>query len=276
MKLRVFAAACLLSTLSLSADKLIMNDDSVIEGLIISDMYGRIEFQTIERRRFIDKTDIKQIIWSDRQIQLSKWGLGFDFGTGYGFFTGQLNEYFTGNVPLFVGFDIGYEAWRLQLRNYIGLGMSTKRMFIYEGTWQQGLATHIIHPEASFGYEFNLGHNFVLTPFVGIASMNISPPSKVQETPGNDVALPFSTAIPIGTNFEYHFADHTDSANKVDGTLAAYWVVRFRTAYVFGTFDGYDPRFSGDLVYFTISFGAYLRARKFIEKPRVEDILTNK
>lgn len=259
-------------TLGLHADRLVMNDDSIIEGQIISDRYGRIEFQTRDRVRFIDKSEVKQIIWSDRQIQLSKWGLGFDLGTGYGFFTGQLKDYFTGNVPLFVGFDIGYESWRLQLRDYIGLGMSTKQAFTYNGNWQQGLVTNIVHPEASLGYEFKVGPSFALIPFLGIASMDIAPPSKVKEMQGNDVSLPFSTAIPIGFNFEYYFADHTDSANKVDGTLAAYWVVRFRAAYVICTFDGYDPRFSGNMVYFSISFGGYSRARKFVEKPRVEDI----
>ncbi|AFM11950.1 hypothetical protein [Turneriella parva] len=258
--------------LALYADKLVMNDETILEGVIISDAFGRIEFQMQDRIRFIDKSEIRQIIWRNRQMRISKWGGGFDFGTGYGHFTGRMNEYFSDHIPLLVGFDIGYEAWRLQLRNYIGLGMNTKQSFTYDGTWQQGLDTQIIHPEASVGYEFAIGANFAVIPFFGIASMHIAPPEKVRDTPGNDVALPFSTAIPMGLNYEYRFPDHTDSANKVDGTLAAYWIIRLRVAYVIGTFDGYDPRFAGNMVYFTISFGAYIRARSFEEKPILEDI----
>lgn len=258
--------------LALHADKLIMNDDSILEGKITRDAYGKIEFEMRDQIRIIEKSDVKQIIWHGREMRLSKWGGGFDFGTGYGYFTGRMNEYFSDHIPLFVGFDIGYEAWRLQLRNYIGLGMKTKQSFAYDGTWQQGLDTQIIHPEASIGYEFAIGTNFAVIPFFGIASMHIVPPEKIRDTPGNDVALPFSTAIPVGLNYEYHFADHTDSANKVDGTLAAYWNIRLRVAYVVSTFDGYDPRFAGNMVYFTISFGAYIRARSFEEKPALEDI----
>jgi hypothetical protein len=48
------------------------------------------------------------------------WGMAFEFFSGYGIFTGTLNNNYTNNIPIGIAFDICYKRFELYLRDYIG------------------------------------------------------------------------------------------------------------------------------------------------------------
>lgn len=189
------------------------------------------------------------------------WGMSAEFFSGYSIFTGNLSKNYTNNVPLGVAFDVCYKKFELYLRDYIGFNQ-TKKDFNYSlGTWEKGSSTMVYLPEASLGYVAYNNNRFKVSPFAGIGSMEISPPSKVTEkTPElKEVSLDFTTTYILGINldFKFGFKHMPDYCPKT-----SYSFMRIRYGYSIPRFEKKYDGMTGNMHYITIGFGVMARGVK--------------
>lgn len=216
-----------------------------------------IFLKTYSQSKFEDFT--KQYI-RYKQVP-KKWGMAYEFFSGYSVYTGNLHENYTNNIPIGVAFDICYKNFELYLRNYIGFD-KTKKDFDYSlGTWEKDSKTIVFLPEASFGYVTYNDNRFKLSPFAGIGSMNISPPSiDTEETPElEEVSLKFTTTYIIGINFDIKFGPkRTLNYNP----KTSYGFMRIRYGYCMPRFENKYAGITGNMHYITIGFGGMGRGLK--------------
>lgn len=189
----------------------------------------------------------------------SKWGFGFDFGGGYSGFTETLNKTFTDGGNLVVGLDIQYNQFITNARINLGFGHSVRTPFEYDGYWKQNLPINVYLSELSIGYELVNNSTIKCYPFVGIASMNISPPQKEAEKPGNDVDLGFVFTTVIGANVDIKLSSGLPGGYGI--TDQGFMYLRLRLGFANPSYEQQISRFSGNMVYLQICFGMFGRKK---------------
>jgi hypothetical protein len=189
------------------------------------------------------------------------WGLTFEFFSGYSVYTGNLSKNYTNNIPFGIAFDICYKNIELYLRNYIGFN-KTKKDFDYSlGTWEKGSRTMVFLPEASLGYVAYNDNRFKLSPFAGIGSMDISPPTNdTEETPElKEVSLEFTTTYVLGVNLDIKYGPKNTPKYK---PKTSYGFMRIRYGYCLPRFEKKYDGMTGNMHYVTIGFGGMARGLK--------------
>jgi hypothetical protein len=187
-----------------------------------------------------------------------KWGMAFEFFSGYGIYTGALSESYTNNVPVGVAFDICYRNFELYLRDYIGFN-STKKDFSYSsGVWNKGSNAMVFLPEASLGYVISNNNRFKVSPFAGIGAMDIAPPSADTEKYPDlkEVSLEFTTTWMTGVNIDIKFGPSKVPDWK---PKTSYGFMRIRYAYNAPQYARKYAGASGNMHYVTIGFGGFAR-----------------
>jgi hypothetical protein len=193
-----------------------------------------------------------------------KWGMAFEFFSGYGIYTGALSESFTNNVPFGVAFDICYKNFELYLRDYIGFNSIKKDISYSSGIWDKGSKAMVFLPEASLGYVISNNNRFKVSPFAGIGAMDIAPPTDdTEKNPDlKEVSLEFTTTWMTGVNIDIKFGPSKvpDWKPKTN-----YGFMRIRYAYNAPQYSGKYSGASGKMHYITIGFGGFARGveRKF-------------
>lgn len=193
----------------------------------------------------------------------SKWGMAFEFFSGFGISTGQLPDYYKNNVPIGVAFDIMYKRFALYLRDYIGFSKTTQDMFYSEGVWNKGSQVRVFVPEASLGYLLTDNRIFSLAPFAGISGVDFSPTE--YDLNGNpdleQFELGFSTAYTFGLNVDFKLARSGMPMVSYYGPEQAYWFLRVRYSY---NIIGFEKKYSvdGNMHCITIGIGGLGRKMK--------------
>ena len=189
------------------------------------------------------------------------WGMTFEFFTGTSIYTGNLSNYYTNNIPFGVAFDICYKKFELYLRDYIGINKTKQDLNYSLGTLERGSRTTVFLPEASLGYVVYDDDRFKLSPFAGIASMDISPTIKAMEdTPElKEVALEFTSTYVLGFNFDIKFGPKHSSDYQ---PKTSYGFLRIRYGYSLPQFEKHYDMMSGNMHYLTIGFGGMARGVK--------------
>lgn len=193
----------------------------------------------------------------------SNWGLAFEFFSGYGFFSGNLKNHYTNNVPMGVAFDIYYKNIALYLRDYIGFSY-TKHDFDEQGVlWPEKSQVRVYLPEASLGYIVHDSKNLKLAPFIGISSTYIaSTEYDLEKTPSLSIyELKFTTTYTLGFNLDFKFGK-PKMAMVTNGPEESNWFLRIRYGYNFPQFSKSYNGFDGDMQYITIGFGGFGRKIK--------------
>lgn len=189
------------------------------------------------------------------------WGITFEFFSGYGIYTGNLSQNYTNNVPIGVAFDVCYKNWELYLRDYIGFNSTKKDVDYSLGTWEEGSRSMVVFPEASLGYVVYNDNKFKISPFAGIAGMDISPISvDIDKTPElKEVSLEFTTTYLAGINFDLKFGPKNIPAFN---PKASYAFMRLRYAYGATSFEKKYVGMAGNMHYITIGLGVMARGLK--------------
>jgi len=243
--------------LSMNLDWLLLKNRENIYALDSLNERADNFLETYSQSKFEDFT--KTYI---RYKQVPKdWGLTFEFFSGYSVYTGNISDNYTNNVPIGVAFDICYKNFELYLRDYIGFN-KTKKDFDYSlGTWEKGSRTMVYLPEASLGYVAYNDNRFKLSPFAGIGSMDISPPSHdTEETPElKEVSLKFTTTYVIGINFDIKFGPKNTPKYS---PKTSYGFMRIRYGYSIPRFEKKYDGMTGNMHYITIGFGGMERGLK--------------
>lgn len=195
------------------------------------------------------------------QLSPSKCGYAFEFFSGYGFFTENLESNFKNSIPMGIAFDIDYKRYVLYLRNYIGFSKTKNNIPFESGTWVKDAQARVFLPEASFGYTL-LDNKYVkLVPFIGISSADISPTThdleKIPEY--ENVGLSFTTTYTSGLNLDLKLGE-TNNAMLNYGPEQSYWFARIRYSYNSPQFSGKYTGFNGNFHSITIGIGGFGRA----------------
>lgn len=191
----------------------------------------------------------------------SKWGLAFEFFTGYGMFTGELSEMFNNQGVMGVSFDVEYQKFTLYLRNYISFGKTKQDQEKNGVVWTKGSQANTFLPEASIGYAVVDNDKLKLSPFAGIGGASISPVTvDVEENPElEDLEIGFSPAYTIGVNMNLKLGWNTSMLTfRPD---KSYWFVRLRYGYTMPQFND-NPLYNGNIHQLTIGLGGMYRGMK--------------
>ena len=191
------------------------------------------------------------------EMKVSKWGLGFEFFSGYGSFTNDLADKFKDNIPIGVAFDISYQNIVLYLRDYIGFSRTVDSISFGSGTWRKNAQVRVFLPEASIGYNLIDNDLIKMAPFAGISSTHVSPTDHDREKypEYDDVGLNFTTTFTYGVNLDLKIG--SGSGLIVGGPEKSYWFIRLRYAYNQPQYSKKYNGFNGDFHYITIGFGGF-------------------
>ena len=198
------------------------------------------------------------------KYRASNWGMGMDFFTGYGIYTGSLSDAFRNHVPIGIAFDISYKRLTLYLRDYISFNKSKLDISYPEVIWPEGSRAQVFLPEASLGYVVADSKKLKLTPFAGISAADISPSTADEEDdPGlEDVGLEYTTTWTVGLNLDLKMSAFRSPLASTGGTEQNYWFIRFRYAFNLPQFTGKYPGFDGNIHYLVIGVGGFGRRMK--------------
>ncbi len=193
----------------------------------------------------------------------TRWGYGFEYFSGYGFFTGNLTKNYSNTVPLGIAFDIQYKNWILYLRDFIGFGETKTDIPYSNGIWSRNSQTRVYLPEASVGYVALDNRRFKIAPFIGIASADIGPTSNdLNAQPSlQNVDMGFSRTYTFGLNGDIKLGK-TKTRSNTAKALKGQWFARIRYAYNMPKFELRYPGVTGNFHYITIGFGAFEKRNK--------------
>lgn len=189
------------------------------------------------------------------------WGMSFEFFSGYGIFTKSLASNYTNNIPIGVAFDICYKKYELQLRDYIGFNKTKSELKYSQGTLKKNTRITVFLPEASISYVMYSNNLLQISPFVGIASMDISlPTAETQKVPAlKELSLEFTTTYAFGINYTFKLKKNNGSKYHPN---ASFTFMRIRYGYCMPQFQKKYEGISGNMHFITIGFGAMARALK--------------
>ncbi len=194
------------------------------------------------------------------QFAPSPWGIGLEFFSGYGFFTGSLSENFSSSIPFGVAFDIQYKKWILYLRDFFSRGRTRNDIPFSNGIWKMHSQVVVFLPEASVGYVVAENKLLKVAPFMGIATIDIGPSS-------NDLqAQPALKNADFGLSRTYTFGFNTDfklgrpkRPNSAFQSVNDYRLIKVRYAYNMPQFEEKYPGVNGNFHYITIGIGIFSR-----------------
>lgn len=191
----------------------------------------------------------------------SNWGLVWEFFSGYGIFSGNLEEKFTNNVPIGIDFDICYKNIVLYLRDFIGFNNTKDSIPFKSATWEKNTQVRVFLPEASIGYVSLKNKRLMLTPFIGISSTSLTPTDyDKKNTPDyKNVGLDFTTTYTFGINLDVKLGK-LKNTKLTFRQEKQYLFIRLRYAYNMPQFDHKYSGFNGNMHYITIGIGQFGRS----------------
>lgn len=237
-------------------DFLTMNFDFLLNGYGV-EIISQDSLNLAAEKYFLSKPNTYLEAYTRENIRdayrPANWGLGIEFFSGLGAFTGDLSNSFKLNVPIGVAFDLNYKNYVLFLRDYIGFGSTRDAILFNEGKWRKSELYTIILPEASIGYIIKDTEKYKIVPFIGIASTNISPPqNKLDQFPEyENIELSFTTTYTVGVSVDLKLFKPREFRETSNEKLS-YGGLRLRYAYNQPQFERKYDRFGGGFHYLTV------------------------
>jgi len=196
------------------------------------------------------------------QYSPSKWGLGFEFFSGFGMFTGELNDLYNNQGVLGVAFDIEYNKFTLYLRNYIAFGETKQDRENAGVLWPKNSQATMFFPEASLGYTVLENDKIKLSPFAGIGAAHIGPTeTDLEQRPElENLEVGFSTSYTLGLNLNIKLGWEVQNLLTLREDKS-YWFVRLRYGYTMPQFNDY-PMHQGNVHQITVGIGGIYKGMK--------------
>ena len=200
----------------------------------------------------------------NQEKTLSRFGMGFEFFSGFGTYKGGLKDFLGHHVPFGVAFDFYWKKWIFGFRDHIGIGKLDEDFIFDDGVWESGSRFNHFLIELSGAYEIYDSPRFKIYPFAGVTFSTVSPTEKdTRNTPNLDQAgLDWRTVFPtLGLNIDLKLnSPYTDNPRWKDG----YGVVRLRAGYNPTNFQKKYTGYDGNTFYLTLGIGGV--ARKVVRK----------
>ena len=191
------------------------------------------------------------------EFVLSDWGFGMDLFSGYGWYTEELKESFTGSIPIGFGVDVFYKDFVFNLRYLIGFSFTKKDLDFNGHIWKNNSQVRLYIPEISFGYNVYEDNLIKLTPFGGISGISFSPTEyDMEQKPElKNAVLGFVNSFTYGINLDLKL--FTTTSVNYSGPEQDFWLIKIRLASNYPQFMNKYDRFDGNIYYLTIGFGGF-------------------
>lgn len=223
------------------------NNDSSSDTLIITQ-----EYLNEQSNAFIANNPdyqynniVKSLI--RQEYVVSKWGWGLELFSGYGIFTGKLNDNFRNPIPFGISFDVAYTKFIGQFRIYCGFS-KTKNDITFlsndeENVWKKNSTALVVIPEFSLGYTAYSHQRFQISPFALVGATNISPTNNnIDKNPELEDADITSFTYGLGVNFDINFGKKSNTL-AFSSSAHTYWFIRLRYSFNMNNFKNHKGRF---------------------------------
>ncbi|MDR1983469.1 MAG: hypothetical protein LBQ28_01395 [Prevotellaceae bacterium] len=191
-----------------------------------------------------------------------KWGLGFEFFSGYNIYNGDINQYFSNNIPIGIAFDAAYKQFNLYLRAYVGIGKTKKDIIRDDIIWDKGSQANTYSAEISLGPDIIDSKSLKITPFSGISIMGISPTENdiSNNKDLKHVELKTVLGYVIGLNLDIKLKKtKLRNYKSFSQNPFGYTVLRLRYTYCVPKFESRYKEFKGNIHYISIGIGLFAR-----------------
>lgn len=192
------------------------------------------------------------------EYKQNKWGMGFEFFSGYGIFTGDLGKCFTNNIPFGVEFDINYKKLVLYLRDYIGFGKTLRDMAFGEFTWKEDSRSSIVMGGATLGYHIIDNRFARIAPFAGINATYVSATEKDKKEMGAEYETigPAGASVTAGLNIDFKLRKRKQVQVQYM-PVNEYTFIRLRFEYNHPPFAGKYDAYAGNIYNITLGVGGF-------------------
>ncbi len=176
----------------------------------------------------------------------SAFGIGGGFFSGFTGLTGDLENLFSGGIPM--GANISLSVYNISLlMNVVGTPAITKKSFYYHGIWGDGKGTNITTSELCLGYNVINNEQIKLTPYAGMMNSDFTS-ARIQD---NDTDLDSVDVLnmnifpmySVGLNLEWKFRYLKSYSTYKDIFKArlnkTYWYLKLRAGYGFQLNDDF-------------------------------------
>ena len=186
-------------------------------------------------------------------VHESRIGYGLSIGLGASAMSGGLGELFTSAGALDLEGDLSMRQliWDREAMFSLSLSGSlnskVRKDFIYNGEWAAGMKQSVLIPEASLGVVVFESDLIRLVPSAGVSGILISPPTDENGNSTSDLKLNL-LSWSVGLTADWKC-----------GSGNLYWLIRMKLAYA-AAFPQPDPRFSGNIIMFTVGLGLFTRS----------------
>jgi hypothetical protein len=188
-------------------------------------------------------------------LRPSPWAFGLGLALGGLRLEGELGRWFTSGMSFDLWGEVSYRSWYSMLWLSIGTLSEVRSTFTYQQVWNSGMAVSPSGAQFAVGYSFRVDRSIIVTPHVGWAYLDISPPEQEKTKTGFDGMMDFGAAV-AGLNIDLPVL-HTGDGELVQGEEQGYQMLRARLA-VMPT-STHIPFAKGTMVSFTLSYGLFGR-----------------
>lgn len=213
------------------------------EASVFLTMYPRSRYETFVRRYM-------RVV-----LRPSPWAYAIGLGLGGVRFDGELSRWFDSGLSFDLWGEVSYRQWYVVLWTTLGAMSEVRSTFVYHGTWNSGTVVSPSGAALAVGYTFNLSRSIIVTPHVGCAYVDISPPELERTKTGFEGKMDFGAAV-AGVNIDLPII-RTDDGDLFEGVERGYHFLRARLA-VMPT-KTHIPFAKGTIVSFTLSYGLFGR-----------------
>ncbi len=188
-------------------------------------------------------------------LRPSPWSYGLGIALGGLRMEGEMSRWFTSGMSFDLWGEMSYRSWYSILWLSIGTLSEVRSSFTYQQVWNSGMAVSPSGAQLAFGYTFRVNRSIIITPHVGWAYVDISPPEQERSKTGFDGTIDFGAAV-AGVNIDLPIIQ-TGDGELIEGEEQGYQMLRARFA-VMPT-STHIPFVKGTMVSFTLSYGLFGR-----------------
>lgn len=191
-----------------------------------------------------------------------KTGIGFEFFLGGSGLSGYLSDKFLNPANWGAAIDVCPGRAMISLRYQGGVSKLTDSIPFDGAIWKKKADARFRLPEADIGFSVVDSKRIRLTPFAGIASMSICPPSSDRDSiPDYDlVGFSGSRTIALGLSFDLKLNRRNYYYSPIPDYSYTYF--RLRYAYYDPGFTRRDKAYTGQVHSITLSIGFFSKTSK--------------
>jgi hypothetical protein len=186
----------------------------------------------------------------------SDFGLDNEFFVGYGHFEGDISKLYKNQGVFGWDFAFNYKKYFVHLRINHGITKTKEDISVPSGIYEKGSVAGLLDYELSFGYNVLENRVIKLSPFVGIATIEIEPYIEEEQDDSikSEIKIEMSETFVCGLNLDFKIWSryYKDTTNKIQHS---YWFIRLHYGYNYSTISNEYYDATGNVHHLTLGLG---------------------